>query len=261
MSLSGPFPRLLLTGRHDFTTGTMQTTSPPIRQGTFWPEFLRGMKTSLPLLIAFVPFGLLLGSRAVQKGFSIVEVPLLTGLNFAGGSEFAAVGLWSIPPAILLLAGVTFLINSRHILMGATLAPHLRHLPRWKIFLLLFFMCDEVWALTLADLHDRPGCRFSTGFYGGITVCLYLCWLIFTFMGGYTGNLLGDMTRYGVDMAFPAVFIMLLKGMWKGARNALPWCVSLGVAVLVYHLLPGAWYVPAGTLAGIITALLVVRGA
>ncbi|MCX5616189.1 AzlC family ABC transporter permease [Bombella sp. TMW 2.2559] len=238
----------------------MQTTSLTDRQNSFRAEFFRGVKTSLPLLIAFVPFGLLLGSQAVQKGFSILEVPLLTGLNFAGGSEFAAVGLWSIPPAIMLLAGVTFLINSRHILMGAALAPHLKHLPRWKIFLLLFFMCDEVWALTLTDLHARPGHRFSTGFYAGITVCLYLTWVIFTFMGGYTGNLLGDLTRYGVDMAFPAVFIMLLKGMWKGARNALPWCVSLGVAVLVHLLLPGAWYVPAGALAGITTAFLVVRG-
>ncbi|WP_241502710.1 AzlC family ABC transporter permease [Bombella intestini] len=237
----------------------MHTTSPSSRQDDFWPDFLRGVKTSLPLLIAFIPFGLLLGSQAVQKGFSIVEVPLLTGLNFAGGSEFAAVGLWSIPPAILLLAGVTFLINSRHILMGAALAPHLRHLRRWQIFLLLFCMCDEVWALTLTDLHTKPGRRFSMGFYAGITVCLYLCWVSFTFIGGYSGNILGDLTRYGVDMAFPAVFIMLLKGMWKGARNALPWCVSLGVAVLVYHLLPGAWYVPAGTLAGILTSLLVVR--
>ncbi len=251
----------LADGTADFYNGTMQTTSSPDRQDGFWPDFLRGMKTSLPLLIAFVPFGLLLGSQAVQKGFSIVEVPLLTGLNFAGGSEFAAVGLWSIPPAIMLLAGVTFLINSRHILMGATLAPHLRHMRRWKIFLLLFFMCDEVWALTLADMHARPGRRFSTGFYAGITVCLYVSWVLFTFMGGCTGNLLGDLTRYGVDMAFPAVFIMLLKSMWKGARNALPWCVSLGVAVLVYHVLPGAWYVPAGTLAGILTAFLIVRGA
>ncbi|MCT6839531.1 MAG: AzlC family ABC transporter permease [Bifidobacteriales bacterium] len=236
----------------------MQTTSPPSGKGAFLTEVIRGVKASLPLLIAFIPFGLLLGSQAVQQGFSALEVPLLTGLNFAGGSEFAAVGLWSIPPAIMLLASVTFLINSRHILMGAALTPYLRHLPRWKVCILLFFLCDEVWALTLTDLQSRTNKRFSPGFYIGITVCLYLCWVIFTFIGARTGNLLGDLTRYGIDMAFPAVFIMLLKGMWRGARNAMPWAMSLVVAVLAYRLIPGAWYGPLGTLVGIGMTILVV---
>lgn len=225
----------------------------------FRAELWRGMKTSLPLLIAFIPFGLLLGSQALQKGLSLGEVPLLTGLNFAGGSEFAAVGLWSTPPAIILLAGVTFLINSRHIIMSVALTPYLHQLPRKKALLLLFFMCDEIWALVLEDIQKDPKRRFSVGFYLGVTLCLYTSWVLFTFMGGCTGNMLGDLTRYGVDMAFPAVFIILLKSMWKGIRTALPWCVSLGVAIAVYRLFPGAWYVPAGTIAGIIVAWLTVR--
>ncbi len=46
-------------------------------------EFVRGLKTSIPMLLGIIPFALVLGTQAAQKGFSALEVPLLTGLNFA----------------------------------------------------------------------------------------------------------------------------------------------------------------------------------
>jgi predicted branched-subunit amino acid permease len=39
------------------------------------------------VLLGFIPFALVLGAQAVQKGLGIWEVPLMTGLNFAGGSN------------------------------------------------------------------------------------------------------------------------------------------------------------------------------
>ncbi|MNL64749.1 hypothetical protein D3C87_1889950 [compost metagenome] len=53
-------------------------------------------------------------------------------------------------------------------------------------------------------------------------------------------------------MAFPAVFIVLLRGMWKGSRLACSWLISLLVAILVYLTVPGAWFVFAGVIAGML---------
>lgn len=225
----------------------------------FKNDFLRGMRTALPLTLAFIPFGLLLGSQATQKNLTSLEIPLLTGLNFAGGSEFAAINLWSLPPNIILLAGVTFLINSRHILMSTSITPYLTAFPRWKSLFLLFFLCDEVWALSLTECKKNQSSHLSLGFYSGITFCLYVCWVGFTFIGGFAGNIIHDLMRFGVDMAFPAVFLILLHSMWKGRQTALPWAVSLLVAALTCHFIPGAWYVPVGTLSGAIVAWLMVR--
>ncbi|MGE0284631.1 MAG: AzlC family ABC transporter permease, partial [Rhizobiaceae bacterium] len=77
-------------------------------------EVRRGLRDCLPMMLGFVPFALVLGSQATQKGFSVLEVPLMTGLNFGGGSEFAAVELWTSPPQILLIVAITLLVNSRH---------------------------------------------------------------------------------------------------------------------------------------------------
>lgn len=218
-------------------------------------ETLRGVRASVPVMVGFIPFALVLGAQATAKGFSGLETPLLTGLNFGGGSEFAAIGLWTSPPHLGLILGVTFLVNSRHILMGATLAPYLRHLPRRKALPALFFMCDESWAMGLSDARRRESegeaIAFSLPYYLGVSLGLYLTWIVFTALGAVIGPHLGDITAYGFDMAFPAVFLVLLRGMWKGARAAAPWAISLAVAVGTHLLLPGAWYVPAGVLAGL----------
>ena len=213
-------------------------------------ELLRGLTAALPVMMGFIPFALVLGAQAVRKGISPVEVPLMTGLNFGGGSEFAAVELWTSPPHVLLIVAMAFLVNSRHLLMGAALVPHLRGLPKRQAFPALFFMCDESWAMGLADAKQRLA-GFSMPYYLGVSVGLYLTWVIFTALGALFGPMIGDVTVYGFDMAFPAVFLVLLRGMWKGMRAAVPWLASLVAAAAVHLLVPGAWYVAAGALSGV----------
>lgn len=215
-------------------------------------EFRRGLAATVPFLLGFVPVALVLGAQAAQKGFSAVEVPLMTGLNFAGGSEFAAVALWTSPPHILLIAAITLLINSRHILMGAVLAPYLRHLPRRVVYPALFLMCDETWALALVDARKRGGFRLAH--YFGLALGLYAGWVGFTTLGALIGPVFGDARVWGLDMAFPATFLVLLRGFWAGAAAARPWLVSLAAAILAHLLLPGAWYVAIGALAGLAAA-------
>ncbi len=218
-------------------------------------EVTRGVTEAAPVLLAVIAYGLVFGAQATQKGLRFLEVPLMTGTNYAGGSEFAAVGLWASPPPLLLIVAVTFLVNSRHLLMGAVLAPFIRHLPRREALLALFFMSDESWALSYADTRrraeagDRP--PFSLGFYAGCAGVVYAGWLGSTTLGAAVGPLLGDVAAYGFDMAFPAVFLVIVAGMWKGASAARPWLVSLVVAALAHLLVPGAWFVVAGTAAGL----------
>ncbi|MCO7397854.1 AzlC family ABC transporter permease [Stenotrophomonas maltophilia] len=223
-------------------------------------EFLRGLRAAVPVMIGFVPFALVLGAQAAQKGLSALEVPLMTGLNFAGGSEFAAVELWTSPPHIALIVAITALVNSRHLLMGASLAPLLQHLPRRRTLPALFFMCDESWALGVADARRRMH-GFSLAYYLGTSAGLYVVWVTCTTLGAIAGPLLGDIHAYGFDMAFPAVFLVLLRGMWQGLRAARPWLVSLLVAAGTHLLVPGAWYVASGALAGLVAAWLLAEDA
>jgi 4-azaleucine resistance transporter AzlC len=218
-------------------------------------EILRGLKAALPVMISFVPFALVLGAQATRKGMDGVVVPIMTALNFGGGSEFAVVELWTSPPHVALIVAITFLINSRHLLMGAVLSQHLCSLPMHRALMALFFMCDESWAMGLADARRRAN-GFSLPYYFGVSLGLYLTWVSFTAAGALLGPAIGDPTAFGLDMAFPAVFLVMLRGMWKGAYAARPWAVSLVTAVGTYLLVPGAWYVVSGALSGVVAAYL-----
>jgi predicted branched-subunit amino acid permease len=122
-------------------------------------------------------------------------------------------------------------------------------------------MCDESWALALADAQRRGTGRVSLPYYLGASAGLYLTWVVFTGLGAALGPVIGDVEKFGFDMAFTAVFLVLLRSMWRGMRASLPWLVSLGVAALTYRLMPqGAWYVAAGTMAGLASAALTAPG-
>lgn len=222
-------------------------------------SFTQGLKDAFPLLLAIAPYAIILGAQASRTGLSAPELGLLTGLNFAGGSEFAAIQLWHDPLPVLTIILLTFLINSRHIIMGAALAPYLRHFPRRKVLPALFFMADEGWAVaysrTLKNAAVLPADKcLNLSYFMGACFPFWPVWLGFSIVGALAGPLLGDVEAYGFAMAFPATFIVLLRGMWKGFRAARPWMVSLAVAAVVCVIFPGHAYVLAGTFSGLLAA-------
>jgi 4-azaleucine resistance transporter AzlC len=227
-------------------------------RGSLGSEARRAIATAWPVLIALIPMAMVLGAQAGKKGLSAPEVALMTAVNFAGGSEFAAIGVWTSPLPVALIVGMTFLVNSRHLLMGGALAPYLKHLPRRVVYPALFFMVDESWAMALADARKREAAgktpRFSLVFYGTLCLLFWLPWFSFAALGALVGPALGDLDRWGLDMVFPAIFLVLVRGLWTTARAARPWLVSLVTAAVTHLTVPGAWYVPAGAMAGLLAA-------
>ena len=221
---------------------------------TMETSFGRGLRDSTPVILGLIPFALILGAEAQAKGLNALETALLMGVNFAGGSEFAAVGLWASPAPVLLIIFMTLMINSRYILMGATLVPHLKDEPLRRVLPALYVLTDETWALTISRAQQIG--HFDFPYYFGTAAPLYLMWVSGGIIGSYCGVWLGDLRQYGFGMAFPAVFLVIIRGMWRGRKEeALPWLLSLVVATLVYRWQPGGGlYVIAGTGAGLALA-------
>lgn len=124
-----------------------------------------------------------------------LEMLLMTGMNFAGGSEFATVNLWAAPLPILLIATITFMINSRHILMGAALATHLKGIPLKKAVPALLFMCDESRAMAFSEIQKRKAAglpAFNMPFYMGACFILYITRIGFAALGAAVGPVFGN---------------------------------------------------------------------
>ena len=222
-------------------------------------DFLRGMRVAVPVMMGFIPVGLILGATGAHAGLSPFGMGLMTGINYAGGSEFAALALWSAFPPILTIAMSTWLINSRHIMLSAALTPYVKGLSLSKTLLVFFFMCDETWALSMENINKRRKAgasdidAFTVPFSFGVALTLWVTWWGSALAGAAIGTGLGDLTVWGFTMAFPAIFISILSGMWPGRKKALPWFVSAIVAGLVSLFLGGAWSAALGALAGLAT--------
>ena len=218
--------------------------------------FRAGLVDVAPVLVGLVPFALVLGALAAAKGLSPLEVMLMSGLVFAGGSQFVAVELWRDPVPLGALALTALLVNVRHLLMGAALVPRA---DGWggRAWPALFFMADEVWALALRRAGDDG--QVPLGYWLGLSAGLWLNWVALTGVGAWLGAAVEDPTRLGFDFAFVAVFVALLRGMWRSRTTLLPWAASAVVAALVKLAVDGPWYVVAGALAGLAVAVFTAR--
>ena len=231
---------------------------------TRFHEWLRGMLAALPVAVGFVPLAFILGAEGSRQGLSSLGMGLMSGLNYAGGSEFAALALWSAAPPVFVVMMTTWLVNSRHILLGAALTPHVDRagLKGFRALLVFFLMCDEAWALGMQDIEARrkaglaPEVRFSPNFYFGSAVVLWITWFMSAALGAAAGGAIGDLDHWGFGMAFPAVFIALLSMMWPGRRKALPPLAAALVSAAASLWFPLHLCVLAGTLTGLAAAYL-----
>ncbi|MEN5081146.1 AzlC family ABC transporter permease [Bosea sp. TWI1241] len=217
-----------------------------------WRQEARaGLNDIWPAALAAVPIGFLFGALAAGKGLSPLEVFLMSALVFAGGAQFAAIELWAHPAPILALMFSTALINARHILMSASLAPKLAGFSRAQTFIGLYYMADENWALAEKRARSHP---VTPAYWFGMVIPFVGGWLLTSTAGGVLGAALGDPRRYGADFAFTALFIALTAAFWKGRVTA--WTVAAaGVAsALAYRYAGPPWHVLAGALSGLAAA-------
>lgn len=216
-------------------------------------EFLGGVRAIAPLIVAVVPIGLVFGAVAATKGLSSLEVGLMSALVFAGGSQFVALDIWTNPAAWAALGFSALLVNIRHLLMSASIGTKMPAFSGPAKYAAMLLLADEIWAMAEVRASDA---RLTPAWYAGLAVPFYLVWVLASLAGSIAGAFLGDPKAIGLDFAFPAVFIVLVMGFWKGRETGTVLAASAAAAVLTQQLLPGVWYIAAGAAAGVAATLL-----
>ena len=138
-------------------------------------RFREGFVASFALMPSVFAYGSVFGGLAVQTGLRPVEVWVMSVLVFAGAAQFVAVpmiGAGASPLAVIL---TTYVVNMRHYLMAATLAPAFRNFPRRWLALVAHFVNDESFAIAVArSSPPNPslylGSALGAAFLSGMTV-------------------------------------------------------------------------------------------
>ncbi len=212
--------------------------------------FGAGFRAMVPLWIGVVPFGAAYAVTARTAGLDLVETQLMSLLVFAGGSQFAAVGLIAAGAGPWTLVSTTFLINLRHLLYGVVVAAttELRGVRRAVAAHLL---TDEAFGVHVAHGRGRPAFLIGAG------LSLFVVWNAATLVGSLLARSLPDPQAIGLDIVFPLAFVALLVPLVRDRRTlAVAVIAGLGAWGLAAILEPGATLLAAAALAAGVGAAL-----
>jgi len=189
-------------------------------------------RASLAVGLAVSAYGVSFGALAVAAGLDVWQACVLSLLMFSGGSQFALIGVLASggtaagPAAI---AGAT-LLGLRNTLYAVRVSPIVG--PGWlKRLAAGHLTIDESTAVSTAQ-PTPEGQRvgfWTTGLviYGG--------WNLTTLAGALLGDLLGDVSRFGLDAAAAAAFLGLV---WSRLTALQPVVVAIAAAVVATVAIP-----------------------
>lgn len=197
--------------------------------------FLEGVKAEIPLLIGVFPFGMIYGALALNAGLTAFASQMMSSIVFAGSSQFIAAQLAKDAAPGLVIILTIAVVNLRHMLYSASLAPYLKHLPmKWKA-LLSYLLTDEAYAPSIIKYEEEGLKPFSHWFLLGAGFSLWFTWQVSTALGVFLGAEIPE--ELPLDFALPLTFIAMVVPVLKKMPMVAA-ALSAGVTALLAYNLP-----------------------
>ena len=225
-------------------------------------EFLAGIKAELPILLGVMPFGMIYGVLAVGAGLPVGAAQAMSVIVFAGSAQFVGAQLfrlstaqrWATPGVIVVLT--TFVVNLRHILYSASIAPYLKRLHwRWKL-ILAYLLTDEAYAVAITH-YDRTSDEDAPHrhwYFLGAGLALWSIWQVSTTIGILLGAQIPS--SWALDFTLALTFIALVAPMLNDRPSAAAALVA-GLAAMLTVGWPYKLGLMAAAASGIAAGLLV----
>ena len=195
--------------------------------------FLKGIVDVLPLLIPVVPFGIILGAIGIELGFTPLETFATSFIIFGGASQIVFLQLFSGGASSLITITSTFVVNSRHLLYGASLSEYLNKLSlSWKI-LLSYLLTDQAYAVSNIYFEKNKSNELKHYYLLDSGFILWFVWQIFTIVGIFLGSIVPE--ELGLSYTIPLTFISLLVGYFRKFDHLLIILLSGCLSIALYN--------------------------
>jgi 4-azaleucine resistance transporter AzlC len=198
-------------------------------------SFWAGIRAESPLLVGVFPFGLIYGALALGAGLTPAAAQAMSSIVFAGSAQFAAVHLIGQSAPGLVVVLTVAVINLRHVLYSASVAPYIERLPaRWKT-LLAYLLTDEAYAAVITRFEAGGAAPAGHWFFLGAGLALWATWQVSSALGIFLGAALP--ASWPIDFAIPLTFIAMLVPVLRGRPMAAA-ALSAGATALLAGGLP-----------------------
>ncbi|PKN94916.1 MAG: branched-chain amino acid ABC transporter permease [Chloroflexi bacterium HGW-Chloroflexi-6] len=219
-------------------------------------QFVYGLRAELPILLGVAPFGMIYGILALGAGLSPLAAQAMSAVVFAGSSQFMLVQLIGMGAPALVMVLTGFVINLRHALYSASIAPHTLGLNlAWK-GILSYLLTDEAYAVTVLHYNADSPAEHKHWYFFGAGLTLWTGWQISTAIGIFLGAQIP--ASWGLDFTLALTFIALVFPVIRD-RPTLLAALAAGLTSILAAGLPYKLGLVTAALVGILTGLLAER--
>jgi 4-azaleucine resistance transporter AzlC len=183
------------------------------------------------IAVSAAAFGFVFGLSAQRAGFEPIEAIAFSTIVFAGAAQFAAVGYVAGGVAWPIIFLLTALLNARHLLYSAALAPWLRDVPVPRRAVIAHLLTDESFALSIAHF-TRIGKPDERGYWLAAIGSTFIPWNAATIVGVVAGQEIPGPEQFGLDVVFPAAMIGLAAGLLTGRREVVAATAGAAIGVV-----------------------------
>lgn len=218
-----------------------------------------GIRAAAVIVASYIPFGVAagaaMGATSVEPWLSILTSPII----FAGAAQIAAVQLLHVGAALGIVVLTVAVINARHLLYSAALAPHLADWTTPQRLGAAFLLADPVYALAAAryDSADAGGgMREKRAFYFGAGLTCLVGWTALLAVGIVAGGFIPDWVPF--ELAIPLTFLLLTLPLIKNRAGLVAFAIA-GIVALVANTLPLGVGLMVGAVAGVVAGVVVLN--
>ncbi|MBC1287372.1 AzlC family ABC transporter permease [Listeria booriae] len=170
-------------------------------------SFLQGVKDCIPTLLGYISIGIAAGVAGIAANLNVLEVTLLAVFVYAGAAQFIICAMLLTNSTTLAIIVTTFIVNFRHFLLGATLAPHFQKDSMLKNIGISLLVTDESFGVAAMKLAKKE--PMYAAWMNGLNITAYVVWIASCALGGMVGKLISNPALFGLDFALTAMFVAL----------------------------------------------------
>lgn len=214
----------------------------------------RAIADALPLYVPAVPFALVIGLAIVDSGIDPLLGWSTSWLIFGGAAQLTLITLLGSGVAVLAAITAALVVNARHLMYSAGMAPIFQEQPRWMRWLGPYVLIDQVFALATLESNESP--RDFRTYYLTIGATFWTLWQVTTALGLAMGPVVP--ASWNLGFAVPILFLgLIVIGIDKSSKVVAA-LVAAGVAYLTAGL-PNRSGLLVGALVGILAGTIVER--
>ena len=166
----------------------------------------QGVIDAVPLVVPAIPFGLVIGLAIATSGMNALVGWSSSWLIFGGAAQLTVITLLGSGVAVAAAVSTALVVNARHLMYSAALAPPFQTQPRWFRWLGPYLLIDQLFALSSVRPTEAPG-TFRT-YYLAAGATFWSVWLVAVALGLLIGPVVPE--EWNLEFAIPILFIGLL---------------------------------------------------